>query len=268
MKSALENRYAVLLVAVIAALCVGAVVAALVLDDDDEASAGPPPRFATVSDLVRQPAKFFRREVGVTGEVAEVLGPRALVLGGEEFEGGDSLLVIGKERFTTPGTRRHQRALLENDIVDVAGTLRIFDREQLQKRLGVTLDDRLQRFDGEPVLVVEEILVTPRLLNLHDRVAISRIVALPRAYIGKLVSLQGRVTDVIRGEAFVLDDKLLVLAGGLRADAVEKGQALRVVGGVRRLDSDQLPTRGSIDEHLFGELTRTPAIVAQSIERQ
>ena len=265
---ALENRYAVLLVAVIAALCVGAVVAAFALDDDDEVTAGPPPRFATVSDLVRQPAKFFRRELGVTGEVAEVLGPRALVLGGEEFEGGDSLLVIGKERFTAPGTRRHQRALLENDIVDVAGTLRIFDREQLQKRLGVTLDDRLQRFEGEPVLVVEEILVTPRLLNLHDRVAISRIVARPRAYIGKLVSVQGRVTDVIRGEAFVLDNKLLVLAGGLRANAVEKGQALRVVGGVRRLDSDQLPTRGSIDEHLFGELARTPAIVAQSIERE
>lgn len=244
----------------------GAIVAALVLDGDDEASAGPPPRFATVTDLVRQPAKFFRREVGVSGEVAEVLGPRALVLGGEEFEGGESLLVIGRERFSTPGARRHQRALLENDLVDVAGTLRVFDRQDLQKRLGVRLADRLQRFEGEPVLVVEEILVTPRLLNLHDPVAIDQIATRPRAYIGKLVSVQGRVTDVVRGEAFVLDDKLLVLAGALRAGAIQKGQTLRVLGGVRRLDPDQRPERGNIDEQLFGELARTPAIVAQSIE--
>jgi hypothetical protein len=251
---------------VVAVLCVAATVAALVFGDDDEASAGAPPRFATVTDLVRQPGKFFRREVGVSGEVAEVLGPRALVLGGEEFEGGDSLLVVGSERFTTPGARRNQRALLENDLVDVAGTLRVFDRQELQKRLGVRLADRLQRFEGEPVLVVEEILVTPRLLNLHDPVAIGQIVARPRAYIGKLVSVQGRVTGVVRGEAFVLDDKLLVLAGALRAGTVEKGQTLRVPGGVRRLDPDQRPERGNIDEELFGELARTPAIVAQSIE--
>lgn len=258
--------YALLLLgAVSAGLCIGGVAVALVLDRDDEATAGPPPRFATVSDLVRQPAKFFRREVGVSGEVAEVLGPRALVLGGEEFEGGDSLLVVGRQRLAALGARRHQRALLENDLVNVAGTLLLFDMQKLQKRLGVTLDDRLQRFQGEPVLVVEEILVTPRLLDLHDPAAIDQIVASPRAYIGKLVSVHGRVTDVIRGEAFVLDGKLLVLAGALRANAIEKGQALTVVGGVRRLDSDQLPQRGTIDEHLFGELSRTPAIVAHSI---
>lgn len=113
------------------------------------------------------------------------------MLGGEEFEGGNSLLVVGKERFTTPGARRHQRALLENDLVDVAGTLRIFDRQALQRLLGVTLDERLQRFEGEPVLVVEEILVTPRLLTLHDPVAIDQIVDRPRTYIGKLASVRG-----------------------------------------------------------------------------
>ena len=265
-----ERRYVLLLVgAVIAGLCVGAIVAALVVDrDDDEAAAGPPPRFASVSDLVREPARFLRREVGVSGEVAEVLGPRALVLGGEEFEGGDSLLVVGREPFTTPGARRHQRALVENDLVDVAGTLRIFKRDQLQRRLGVTLEDRLERFEGEPVLVVEEILVNPRLLDLHDRVPIDRIVARPRAYTGKLVSVEGRVTDVIRGEALVLDDKLLVLAAALRANSIEKGQRITVLGGVRRLDPDQLPGRGNIDERLFDELASTPAIVARSIERR
>lgn len=99
--------------------------------------------------------------------------------------------MIGREPFTTPGARRHQRALLENDLVDVAGTLRIFDKEELQKRLRVSLEDRLERFEGEPVLVVDEILVTPRLLDPHDRVSADQIVALPRAYIGKLVSVQG-----------------------------------------------------------------------------
>jgi hypothetical protein len=263
----LERRPLVLIVAaVIGGLCVGAIVAALLVEDDDEASAGAPPRFASVSDLVRQPAKFFRREVGVSGEVAEVLGPRALVLGGEEFEGGDSLLVVGREAFTTPGARRHQRAVLENDLVDVAGTLRIFDTERLEKRLGVGLVDRLKRFEGEPVLMVEEILVNERLLDLHDPVPIDRIITRPRAYIG--VSVRGTVTDVLRGEAFVLDDKLLILAAPLRANSIDKGQKLAVVGGVRRLDHDQLPERGRIDEQLFGELVRTPAIVAESIERR
>ncbi len=257
-----------LLGVVVAGVCAGAIATAVLPDDDGDASADPPPRFASVSDLVRKPARFLRREVGVSGEVAEVLGPRALLLGGEEFEGGDSLLIIGRERFATPGARRHQRALLENDLVNVAGTLRIFDRQDLQRRLGVTLDERLQRFEGEPVLVVEEILVTPRLLNLHEPVAIDQIIDRPRTYIGKLVSVRGRVTDVVRGEAFVLDDKLLVLAGALGADAVESGDDISVVGGVRRLDPDQLPGRGSIDERLFGELVRTPVIVAQSIERE
>ncbi len=268
-QSRLERRTVLLIVgAVITGVFVGAIAAGLVAEDDDEAAAGAPPRFASVSDLARRPADFFRREVGVSGEVAEVLGPRALVLGGEEFEGGDSLLVVGREPFATPGARRHQRALLENDLVDVAGTLRIFDREQVQKRLGVTLANRLERFEGEPVLVVEEILVTQRLLDLHDSVPIDWIITRPRAYIGKLVALSGTVTDVIRGEAFVLDDKLLVLAGALRANSIERGQRLAVVGGVRRLDSDQLPQRGNIDEQLFGELARAPTIVAQSIERQ
>lgn len=73
---------------------------------------------------------------------------------------------------------------------------------------------------------------------------------------------------MIRGEALVLDDKLLILAAALRADSIHEGQGITVLGGVRRLDPDQLPERGNIDEQLFDELARTPAIVAQSIERQ
>lgn len=266
-----RRQYILLLLgAVIAGMCVSAMVTALIVEDEDrrvEAAADPAPRFATVRDVARGPAKFFRREVSIAGEVAEVLGPHAVVLGGNELDGGDSLLVVSRRPFTTPGARHGRRAVLENDLVNVAGELRLFAAEDLERRLGITLGDGLARFEGDAVLVADHLAVTPRLLDLHDRVSIDQIIARPRGYIGKLVSIRGHVTDVVRGEAFVVDDKLLVLAGGLTAGAIAAGDEVGVVGGVRQIDPDQLPARGNVDEKLFGELARAPVIVAQAIER-
>lgn len=53
------------------------------------------------------------------------------------------------------------------------------------------------------------------------------------------MSIEERVTDVIRGEALVLDGGLLVLAGALKSDSVQDGDTVRVRGAVRRLDPDQ-----------------------------
>jgi hypothetical protein len=98
------------------------------------------------------------------------------------------------------------------------------------------------------------------------RTTTARIRPLPRTFLGKLVSVEGRVTDVIRGEALVLNDGLFVLAGALNAETVQVGDVVRVRGAVRRIDSDQLPQRGSLDEALFGELRARPALVAYSID--
>ncbi len=80
------------------------------------------------------------------------------------------------------------------------------------------------------------------------------------------MSIEERVTDVIRGEALVLDGGLLVLAGALKSDSVQDGDTVRVRGAVRRLDPDQLPQRGNLDEALFGELITAPVIAARSID--
>jgi len=254
--------------AVIAGLCVGAIVIAVATGSgEDEASPDRSPRFVTVSQLATQPTKYFGTEVGMTTEVAEVLGARALLLGGMELQGGASLLAVGKEPFARPGARKVQRALVEGDLVQVTGTLRIFDAEELEQRFGLSPADRLKRFAGEPVMVVEEILVTPRLLIPTGQVTTEQIGDRPGAYLGDLVAVEGRVTDIVRGEALVLDGGLLVLAGGLEAGAVEAGDTVTVRGGVRRLDPDQFPgRRGGLDEDLFGELIARPALVAQSID--
>lgn len=251
---------------VIAGLCAGAIVGALVLDRDEEASADPRSRLATVSQIATQPTRYFGRSVSLSSEVAEVLGPRALLVGGSEFEGGDSLLVVGAEPFAVPGARELERAVLETDLIQAVGTLRVFDKEELEERLGLSLADRLERFSGDPVLVVDEVAVTPRLLSPADPTTTARILSLPRAFLGELVSVRGRVTDVIRGEALVLDGGLLVLAAALKADSVQEGDIVDVRGTVRRLDPDQRPGRGDLDEALFGELLTAPAIAARSID--
>lgn len=262
-----RRRQALLLVgAAIAGLCIGAIVASLFFGGgDDEGAAAGSQRFATVGELVANPERWFGRQVGVSSEVAEVLGPRSLLIGGRELEGGDSLLVVGRQPFAVAGGRRLQRAIVETDLVSLAGRLQVFDERRLERRLEVGLPDRLGRFDGDPVLVLDEILITPRLLQPVGRVTPAQIVSQPRAYLGDLVAVRGRVTDLVRDEGLVLDGRLLVLAGAVRADSVKQGDVVTVRGGVRPLDPAQVPDRGSLDEQLFGELTSAPAVTAGAI---
>ncbi len=46
-------------------------------------------------------------------------------------------MVVGAEPFTLLGARELKRAVLETDLVQVVGTLKVFDKEELEKRLGL-----------------------------------------------------------------------------------------------------------------------------------
>jgi hypothetical protein len=247
-------------------LLLAAVVVAVALSGGDDETEGPPQPLS-VSSVVSSPASYFRRTVGLSGEVSEVLGPRAVLLGGREFQGGDSLLVVSEEPITSPRGGEGSRPVVENDILSAVGKVRLFDRRELEDQLGAPLSKSLARFDEEPVLVARWTAVTPRLLAPRGVVPVDDIVDRPRAHIGELVSVQGRVSDVLDGGAFVLDRRLLVVGGGGEAEGLRPGDRVRLVAAVRPLDPDQAPRRGALDEQLFGELSQRPVLIADSITR-
>ncbi len=61
---------------------------------NEERSAGPEVG-VTVSDIADNPQEYYGSEVTVSGEVGELIGPRAFTIGTQDDASGGALLVIG-----------------------------------------------------------------------------------------------------------------------------------------------------------------------------
>lgn len=118
---------------------------------------------ATVSAIRANPAQLEGRLVTVSGEVNRVFGPRWFSIGGEGFEGGEELLVVGSSRFPALLDDLADAGRVEDDIVQVTGRVRLFDQRAIEQELGAALGGNWWRlYERQPVLVMTALAVTPR----------------------------------------------------------------------------------------------------------
>lgn len=106
----------------------------------------------TLDDITANPTAYIGETVTVSGEVHEVISPRAVRMGGGLTQ--DPLLVVAVEEEPLAAP------LLENDVIRVTGPVRSFFVAEMETQVDGTLDrDRLGEFEGQPAIVAEELLL-------------------------------------------------------------------------------------------------------------
>ena len=108
---------------------------------NEEDSAGPEAS-VTVSEVTSSPEEFYGERVTVSGEIENVLGPRAFSIGGQHFAGQRLLVVLAKDvPLPAVSGRSGDTAFAADDIVQVSGPARRFSIVQFEREAGVDLHD-------------------------------------------------------------------------------------------------------------------------------
>ncbi len=118
---------------------------------------------ATVKSIVANPQQAEGKLVTVSGEVNRIFGPRWFSIGGEGFDGGEELLVVGTSRIPALINSLADSGKIANDLVQVTGRVRFFDRVALEKEVGEDLGgDWWRPYEQKPVVVMTDLAVTSR----------------------------------------------------------------------------------------------------------
>jgi hypothetical protein len=126
-------------------------------------SAIPRPRYlswqaATVDDVVDHPDVYLGQAVTVRGEVEDVVGPRSFTLEDDDLLFDDEVLVLTTGQMTDRAGQPLGADALVDRPVWVTGTVRLFDRAEIERDLGIDLDDGLfESWDGQSVIVARSI---------------------------------------------------------------------------------------------------------------
>lgn len=256
---------------------IGLLIGALAFDGDEDAPevAGLPNLDTTLQRIVTEPEQFVGEDVAVGGEVREIISPHAFTVGQLGFFGPD-LLVVTKEPLTAPTRRSGSRPVLEGDDVTVSGGVGKFDIASFERDLDINLrrefdsfvGDDLEERRGDPAVRAESVTFASSTTPVVEARTAEEVVERPTDFYGRIVSLSGEVTDVLRSGVVIVDDRLVALTADFGERRPRKGERVRVLGPVRPFDPDQLSPGGKSlpDDDLLGDLAKRPAVVAQSIE--
>lgn len=120
---------------------------------------------ATVDDIAARPQAYVGKVVSVTGSVGQVLGRRAFTIGDGGFL-DDGLLVVTNRPLRgavggsagPTGAQAGQLVLTDREVVEVTGEIRRFDIEEIERELGLRLDEaRFTDWTNRPVLLATAI---------------------------------------------------------------------------------------------------------------
>lgn len=128
------------------------------------APAGANPTPVSIGELLDEPGRYTGQTVTVSGEVNDILGPKAFSIGGEEFLPPGELLVVSPQGFPQLPDRPENEHLVDDDIVQVTGTVRNFILTEVQRDVepGDLEGEVYAEWEGKPVLVVTRMITTPR----------------------------------------------------------------------------------------------------------
>ncbi len=130
-----------------------------------QAPPGTAPLSVGLGELLDNPEQYEGRVVTIAGEVNDVINAHAFTLGGEEFLPPGELLVISPKGFPSMPNRPENEYLVDDDIVQVTGTVRRLVRMDFAQDVPAAnlTGTEFVAWEGKPVLMVERMGTTPRM---------------------------------------------------------------------------------------------------------
>ncbi len=205
----------------------------------------------TISKIKNQTnANLIGKTVTVSGEVEEVISPQAFIIEGDRFFNDPELLVLNLSGSP----------IVNDSNIQVTGTVRQFLKPEIERDFGLNLAPELAaKFTDKLVLVATALTLTPEPGEVAEE---------PAPFIGKNVTISGKVANVIAPNLFTLDDQELIGGKELlvvgNAGAINKGQTARVTGSIRKLVAADLDIK--LQPRLIAEYEGKAAAIARSIE--
>lgn len=205
----------------------------------------------TISKINNQAnANFIGKTVTVNGEVEEVISPKAFIIEGDRFFNDPELLVLNLSGSP----------IVDDSNIQVTGTVRQFLKSEIEREFGLNLAQELAaKFTNKRVLVATELTLTPEPGEVAEE---------PDPFMGKNVTISGKVENVIAPNLFTLDDKELIGGKELlvvgNTGAINVGQTVRVIGSIRKLVTADLDIKRQ--PRLIAEYEGKAAAIARSIE--
>ncbi len=233
-----------------------------------------PERGATVSNITDNPEEYIGETVTVSGEVEAAIGDRVFTIGGQEFLGGQSLLVVSANPLPTAAGRTPGDAVLTNDIIQVTGPVRRFNVAEFEQAIGTALDDGLfTEFEGQPAVIARSVDLTPRSGNAGTQsvpVTVSNLADNPEEYFGQTVTLSGPITNVVSPNAFILDGQVLAVGWGNAApgDSPTQGNRVQATGIYRAFDLAEFEQDLGVDlqDDVFTDWGNRPALLIKQVQ--
>jgi len=257
----------------------------------------------SVADVTDNPDELYGKEMTLSGLVTEVVGPNAVAIGGEEFFGGEQVLVLGAQKLQqiAEGVPEGEPfEVQQQDLVQATGTLQEFNLSEVENEIGYDLDDNLfGDWEGEPVLVADSFVLTPQqgggtttAQQQGIDAGLPIILDEPEEFYGRNVTVSGAVARVINPNAFVIVEKrsaeseglfdansgvlaergVLVTTGGGTGPTLTERQTVRVKGTLRQFDAaafeQDLGVQFDENNEVFSAFSEGPAIVASQIQQK
>ncbi|OWY64318.1 hypothetical protein B7486_47985 [cyanobacterium TDX16] len=178
---------------------------------------------ATIGEIVDEAnTNFIGKTVTVSGEIEEVISPKAFVIEGDGFFNDPELLVLNLDGSP----------IVNDSNIQVTGTVRQFSKAEIENQFDVDLGGLEAEFKGKFVLIATAVVLTPEPGEVAEE---------PSPFMGKTVTLSGKVERVISRNAFTLDDqefiggKELLVVGAVPAiGSIDVGETVRVTGLIRQ----------------------------------
>jgi hypothetical protein len=254
-----------------------------VLGEQPTAAPGAAAGNVTVADIIGNPSMYVGKTVTVNGNVDEQFSPNAFRLDEEAALAGgidNDLLVIGSQQNF--GGIDDQ---IFNDRVAVTGTVQNFVLQDIETEVGYDLQDDLYTdWANKPVLIASEVRKTAEREAgggaTGGNVTVADIVGNPNTYVGRTVTVNGDVQEMIGANAFTLDEEA-ALAGGIDNDLLVIGarqnlagiddqilnDRVRVTGVVRMLNIADVENEigYDLDDNLFTNWNGKPVLIASAV---
>jgi hypothetical protein len=120
------------------------------------------PQAATVDDIAQYPGLYYGETVTVSGEVDELLGPRAFTIEDADLLFDEQVLVVSARPLRDRDGRSLDVSALGDREVRVTGTVRPFDPATFEQEVGFDLDDALFAGRvGKPAIIARSIHLPP-----------------------------------------------------------------------------------------------------------
>ncbi len=115
---------------------------------------GREPSGDDVAALVRDAESYVGRRVTVSGRVGQIVSAQSFTV----TDGTGRILVL--DVSVVPAVDNDLDGVLTDERVRVTGVVRVFALDEIESEVGELMDERYERFVGEPVLLADAI--TPR----------------------------------------------------------------------------------------------------------